>query len=354
MQAANIGMGWMNQQVKTEHADKTIEQMSMDELKRMMCPISGGNTEKCKTCAGFKTCRVGQRVMRMIAEDASTVYVRKWQEDDPPAKRTADEREEFIRACESGNATHWLMEEKKIGKNSATDLLSRLVKKYPGIAADYGGGRRIMQRPKVAFPETETPKQEEPAPEKSKQQKGADAVREIAREKCRQALIGGDPFSYLIKTEGLSSATATEKVRRWRKRYPDLFEGVEIPERKRGRTAKPKEEAMEETQEKTQEEDEISLGDFLTEFDAEGASEGKVEETDILMGQEPEKAEKRPEMGTDLKGMLDAKYQELKAEEETLQEQIRAMEERVQRIEEQKNALAMTLSVFGLVKYGGQ
>ena len=36
-----------------------------------------------------------------------------------------------------------------VGK-AAGELLSKLIRKYPGLAADFGGGRRIMQRPRVA------------------------------------------------------------------------------------------------------------------------------------------------------------------------------------------------------------
>lgn len=364
MQLQGIGTSWMLQPPRRPDDDaafnQLIEQMDMDGVRRMMCPKSHGNVEKCKDCEGFRTCKPGQRAMRLkseaekeIEEKTAPVFVQKWKSDDEP-KETGNplsiEREEFRRACESGNAWHFLMETRNLSKDAAGEQLSRMIKKFPGLAAEYGGGRRIMQRPKVVRIEpvgsqdvqeeasgsveeqteilTEKgPEQAENEPKTEVSEKQLEHLKRLnqnhalkGRERCKQAIASGNPEQFLMD-RGASRRAAHENLRRWRIKYSDLFEQPEEPE-----------EVQEPEKEPEPEEDEISLADFLDEF-----APSVPEEPEIL-----------PATGDDMMNqVLTAKFAELKAEKERLKEQIMEAEERIRCIEEKQDALAKTLSVFG-------
>lgn len=340
-----IGTAWMRPENSNRPEDKeNIEQMDMAQLRTMMCAKSNGNPHTCEGCAGFKNCRVGQRVMRLRGEDDRAV---------------------FQTALESGNAWNWLMVNKGLGKDAAGELLSKMIRKYPGLAADFGGGRRIMQRPRVAriaaqdaqegpvsapvatVEETEAGKPE--APEEAKKQlsegkreaiqKGADANREKAREIAKVVFAQEDPLAYLMRTDGCSRGTARMRIARWIKVYPDLAGDYILPNmqgRKRKEQTEPaetNEPAKEETE--MADSDEISLGDFLNEYqDAEDETEEKPDapaapETETAAGP-----------GNDILAELNRKY-------DALAEERKRLEERIRWIEEQQDALVKVRSMFG-------
>lgn len=357
-----IGTGWMIPPKKRPDEDaaynQLIDKMGIEEVRRMMCPKSYGNPEKCKKCDGFRTCKPGQRMARLITEQmeeterkTAPVYVQKWKEDTTPPP-APNERDEFRKACESGNAWHYLMETKGLTKDTAGELLSKLIKRFPGIAADFGGGRRIMQRPKVVkiMSAVEPRVDQEPAPEPkveeipAKEQEAAKQaekrpktkrdelnaqIAEKAKERCRQILATGDPVQALVN-EGKTEQQARARINKWKSSYPDLFEGIDpaIYRAKRGR--KKKEELMEQTEadqqiaEPAEVDDEVSLSDFLTEY-----------------GTEPQVPESDPEPRSESTAMdeLEAKYNALEREKQEAMERIRW-------IEEQQEALQKVISMF--------
>lgn len=357
-----IGTGWMISPPKRQDDDaafnQLIDKMDLEQARRMMCPKSNGNPEKCKNCDGFRTCKAGQRVARLITENIETirkktepVYVQKWKEDTTPPP-APNERDEFRKACESGNAWHYLMETKGLTKDAAGELLSKLIRRFPGIAADFGGGRRIMQRPKVVkiMSAVEPRVDQEPAPEPkveeipAKEQEAAKQaekrpktkrdelnaqIAEEARERCRQILATGDPVQALVN-EGKTEQQARARINKWKASYPDLFEGIDpaIYRAKRGR--KKKEELMEQTEADHQiaepVDDEVSLSDFLTEYGAEP----QVPESD------PEPQSERTGGAMD---ELEAKYNALEREKQEARE-------RIKWIEEQQEALEKVISMF--------
>lgn len=316
-----IGTTWMRVQ------DKPIAQMDMNEARSMMCAKSNGQPEACEKCPGWKSCQAGQRVTRLRGEDDRAI---------------------FQAACESGNAWNWLMIHKGLGKDAAGELLSRLIRKFPGLAADYGGGRRIMQRPRPAKQERPVEPQEGPqtasgekveqmaiaeaqAPEKApepqkKSNRGVKSgakVREITRETARAAFAHDDPIAYLMETERCSYHTARQRVKRWAAGYPDIAGDYKLPDSMRGRRKTgPEPEKEEEPMENT---DEISLADFLEEH------------AEITPEPQPKP---EPEKPTGIAAELKLKYDALAAEKKRL-------EERIRWIEEQQEALAKVASMFG-------
>ena len=316
-----IGTTWMRVQ------DKPIAQMDMNEARSMMCAKSNGQPEACEKCPGWKSCQAGQRVTRLRGEDDRAI---------------------FQAACESGNAWNWLMIHKGIGKDAAGELLSRLIRKFPGLAADYGGGRRIMQRPRPAKQERPVEPQDSPqtasgekveqmaiaeaqAPEKAPEPqkksnngsvKGAAKRREIARETARAVFGHEDPIAYLMETEGCSYPTARQRVKRWVDGYPDIAGDYKVQDMRGNSKAMPEPEKEEEPMENT---DEISLADFLEEH------------AEITPEPEPKP---EPEKPTGIAAELKLKYDALAAEKKRL-------EERIRWIEEQQDALAKVASMFG-------
>ena len=328
-----IGTTWMRVQIDPDKKDKPVAQMDMHEIRSMMCAKSNGQPEACEKCPGLKSCQAGQRVIRL---------------------RSEDDRAIFQAACESGNAWNWLMIHKGLGKDAAGELLSKLIRKFPGLAADYGGGRRIMQRPRPAkiapvstpeAPVTAPERQEEQvgavkpeAPEgakktiseaeKQRNKKGAAKCREIARETAKAVLAHEDPIAYLMETEGCSYPIARQRVKRWAERYPDIAGDYKLSDMRRKRKAMPEPEKEEEPMENT---DEISLADFLEEH---------AEITPEPQPKPEPKPEPEPEKPTGVAAELKLKYDALAAEKKRL-------EERIRWIEEQQDALAKVASMFG-------
>lgn len=337
MMIEGIGTTWMRPEPEGRPDEqKRVEEMGLGELRPLMCPKSAGIYETCVKCKGVSKCPVGQRInVLLMEEEARKAHLTL------VAATTDEDRELFRKSCESGNAWVYLMENQGLGKDAAGELLSRLIKKYPGIAADFGGGRRIMQRPRVVKPvelrvaqeeasetkaeemdtrEEEVPYEANNGPELSKQQMGGAVIRERARESARIAFESGDPIAYLIQMEGKDRTSARQKVDRWMRAYPDLVGDYKLPESMRGRVKRktkeqPKEEPME---------DEITLEDFLNGFE-----------------EEPEKP-----AGDTVQDALTAKYDELTVEKDRIQADILRAEERLKSIEDEQAALEKVLSIF--------
>lgn len=359
MTQLNIGTGWMIPPKKRPDDDaaynQLIEKMDLEEVRRMMCPKSRGNVEKCKNCEGFKTCRAGQRAMRLVAEQieetakkTAPTFVQKWKEGEPEKvsnNQTSIEREEFRQACASGNAWHWLMENKKLSKDAAGELLSKLVRKYPNISADYGGSRRIMQRPKAVrivnaqggLEQASEPQVEETHAEeakaaetagnrpKTKREELNEQLAAEARERCGKILATGDPVKALMD-EGKTEKQARSKINKWKASYPDLFDGIDpaLYRAKPGRKKKAVTEAPEEKQEES--DDMVSLADFLEDMGTQEAPES-----------DPEPLKERT--GGTAMDELQAKYDALEREKQEAKERIRW-------IEDQQAALEKVLAMF--------
>ena len=354
--------------------DQLISQMDLEQVKRMMCPKSRGNPKACLECVGFRTCQAGQRAVRLVDEETKTiekntasVFVRKWtegkaEEHKPPRetpaaasrptlfKTISTDRDVLKEACESGNAWQWIMENYQPDKNKAQAILEKLIRECPGIAADYGGSRRIMQRPKVVNITSVAAKAETVAEEPKTEAAGAKTEQKVtetdqtaltdfnrqqkeeARERCRKAIESGDPVRFLMDA-GSSEETARRQVRKWIDRYPDLCDGFVLEDKKRGRKKKadvPAEETETDEPEafalEDPEDDEVSLLDFLNEYEVEP---------------EEDQPEEQPQQQTG-DSMLDgmrAKYNELESEKKKLTEQIR-------KIEAQQEALKKCIDVF--------
>ena len=242
----NIGTSWMLQPPKRDDDaafNQLIGQMkTIEEVRPFMCPKSNGNPQNCKNCVGFRTCTAGQRAMRLTDEAERAKYEQKWKAEEKHEMVTnpGKEREELRAACESGNAWNYLMETRGLTKDAAGELLSRLIKRYPGIAADYGGSRRIMQRPKVvkvtpvsaqdAQEQASEPKEDKPegpetgTPERARKwlEAGQAAVRERARKRCEEAMASGNPAQWL-RDHGISEHRVDTTLSTWRKKYPELM-----------------------------------------------------------------------------------------------------------------------------------
>lgn len=391
-----IGTGWLIPPKRDPHDDAAFNQLisgmtTMDEVRPFMCPKSNGNPKKCEQCDGFRTCTAGQMAIRISTEETKPVYERKWT-DEPkslpnPAHKMNEEREEFIRACESGNAWNYLMETRHLTKNAAGEVLNRMVRQFPGLAADYGGSRRIMQRPKVVkiteiapekprvdekpaskpeVKETETErKQDAREALQAGQRKGGAVIRERFMAIAKAAFDSGDPIEYLKRTEGSSDLTARARVSGWCKNYPELAGDYKLPDARRGRkpkAAKAQEDAGPEfeilppehdvtTGEAARDDDEISLTDFLSEFTFDEAEadrkEAELQPEEMPVIQEAPRAAQEAAVEADpMLATMNQRYEELKAEKERLRAEIQKAEDRIKCIEEQQDALAACLSAF--------
>lgn len=391
-----IGTGWLIPPKRDPHDDAAFNQLisgmtTMDEVRPFMCPKSNGNPKKCEQCDGFRTCTAGQMAIRISTEETKPVYERKWT-DEPkslpnPAHKMNEEREEFIRACESGNAWNYLMETRHLTKNAAGEVLSRMVRQFPGLAADYGGSRRIMQRPKVVkiteiAPEkprvdekpASEPEVKETEGEKKQtvqetihagQRKGGAVIRERFMAIAKSAFDSGDPIEYLKRTEGSSDTRARARVLDWCKNYPELAGDYKPPETRRGRktkAAKAQEDAESEfeilpperdvnTDKTVRDDDEVSLAEFLSGFTFDEAEadrkEAELQPEEMPVIQEAPRAAQEAAGETDpMLATMNQRYEELKAEKERLRAEIQKAEDRIKCIEEQQDALAACLSAF--------
>lgn len=311
MQMQGIGTSWMlkpPRKPEDDGFDRLIGQMSLTEVRPYMCPKSHGNPKKCEDCDGFRTCQAGQRAV-LLMNEAARSEVQEAPAAKPAAEDPVKEREEFRKACESGNAWYYLMQTRGLSKDAAGELLSKLVRKFPGVAADFGGSRRIMQRPKVVkvlesvsedaqngqerasppdYDEIPSREQERQNAIQEGRKKGASMIREKAMQKAREAFAAGDPIAHIMQTEGIRLEVARQRVYKWMKSYPEIAGDYQMPDLRRKKAEEPKTEKPQEEQQVEfaleDTDDTVSLADFLNEFD--------TAEADRM---EPEADEEMPE-----------------------------------------------------------
>jgi len=278
----NVGYGFLlGSEAEIGGADLT-------QIRQFMCPISGGDTRRCLNCQGLKTCKAGQRVAALLAQRDGQHEKERWQKVlDVPAEKPhsiEDGQRQLLRdACESGNAWNYIMQMHNQSKDAAKETLLQLIRKYPAIAAEYGGSRRIMQRPRVVTttnigrePEEEQPKQEEQEPQAVQEtttaknisagREAANAARrEVALKMYRECLQASDPVAYYVEQRNTNEKAAKLFLARMDAKYGE-GRGYEV--QGRGKPAKPEEtpEAETEAQVEAKEEDSVSLEDFLAQY----------------------------------------------------------------------------------------
>lgn len=282
-----------------------VEQTSLEGLRRYMCPISNGDFRRCGNCQGLKTCKVGQRVEVLLAERKKRQDEAKWSKVlDEPERANIDEGKRSLlkKACESGNAWNYIIVTMGLSRDAAKEALLALIRKYPGVAAEYGGSRRIMQRPKVVTVSQVDPPQnaeqaagiqeekpveetgrDESQPEKkmSGPQKGAATVAKRARELYLECLAADDPVAHYMQVRGVSEESAKKCWKRMTKRYAE----AETTPKARNPAAEEDTDAVEEFRVAAEPEEsttdlaeaqpkgwssdgEISVFDFLRQYDA--------------------------------------------------------------------------------------
>lgn len=361
MQLQGIGTEWMLRTPKKSDGDAAFNQLigqmkTMDEVRPFMCPKSNGNLKACEKCDGFRTCAAGQRMARLAEEAKRVVPVER-----PEQKQkeiTEKDREEFVKACQSGNAWNYFMQTRRMTKDAAGELLGKMVRKFPNIAAEYGGSRRIMQRPKIvtitsltdggaqneqeqasAAEVEQIQAEEKKEPEQAvKPKRGEIGTAELIRktkELCKQALASDDPIEFLMNESGSSADAARERLRRWSKNYPELFEGVVLPSRRRLRKQDQQKEHAEKPEETMEnvpaaQDDDISLEEFLSEYADETAPE----------------PQKQAENSDPIVITMKHRLNELKAEKERLESEITSAKKRMEQIDNQRAALELCISQF--------
>lgn len=276
----NVGYGYLiNPPVKGDEKDGQIEDADLAKIRKYMCPISNGDFRRCGNCQGLKTCRVGQRVQVLIAERDQKREQGKWQkvlEPEPgkPAVSVEEGQKGLLRsACESGNAWNYIMQKTGQSRDAAKETLLGLIRKHPAIAAEYGGSRRIMQRPRVvtitsigkdgepepneevvpgAVPEpNEEAKAVEPQPN-PKRRKG---IAEAALALYQECINADDPVGYYAAKRGATRNAGRLFLMRMKSKLQNT-DGGEMEAK-----------ADEPVTQEVTEEDTISLADFLQQYD---------------------------------------------------------------------------------------
>lgn len=257
----SYGYAYLTPHGESSDQDIPITQRSAAEIRGLMCAKSHGDVSECGRCPGFSTCIPGQRMAAIMQR---TQYQQVWKAEEqekpkPAGMKTEDERQLFRTACESGNAWHYLMETFSMTKEAAGDLLQRLIRKNPGIAAEYGGGRRIAQRPRVVnitrvggqedqpqpepqetqqLPQEAPPQAQAEPPEDGKAERQPRPPRSEkeaqtyldrsakARQRCADAVASGDPEAWLAAT-GIKPHSVLTTMVDWSRKYPDLMQGFQ-------------------------------------------------------------------------------------------------------------------------------
>lgn len=273
----NVGYSFLRQPKATDRNGDPIpvENLGLTELRPYMCPLSSGDFRRCINCKGISKCTVGQRIALLVGQQEAKQSADKWRKvldvADAPGKinqagtNVVQVTSELLRrACESGNAWNHIMQVTGKSKNAAKELLIELIRKYPAIAAEYGGSRRILQRPAVVMVESEVepaPREETaPAPEAAPSTTN-DARKSNARKLWEECMAAEDPYAHYMEVRGTNHSAARSFFYRMQKKY-----GLEKP---KPVEAEPAEKAPEESpkEEPAPAEDEISLEDFLAQFE---------------------------------------------------------------------------------------
>ena len=267
--------------------------MSLQEVKRYLCPISGGKWEKCLDCPG--KCNAGLRYLALIEKQT--------QPDRKPEKKPHKEgsgsvghlraRAACAAAIESGYPIRYIMEHNEVNFTVAKERIRRYVLMYP----DLWEGREELARAEIP-------------PRKYREHD------EESLQMLREALKTEKPARYIMEKRGIQERSAFNWIRIWKDKA--RREGIILTEQQISA------EMVTETTAEA-EEDEVSLEDFLDEL---------------------KPAEPKSETRSPMDAALNEKYEQLNAEKKRLLEEIREREERVKWIEEKQGALASVSTLF--------
>lgn len=293
--------------------DERIEELGLIDLKKYACPKIQHKAEwywDClDDCPSYSTCKVGQRAAAILDEETEHKGKAKQAEAMEHSKEAySKRRREAARAkCRaalgSGDPVKYLIDNYGNTESSAKKLIEDWKDKFYDL---FG-----LDAPPI--------------------RRGASPANEAAMkrrkdrlyEKVRTAVASGNAQQWLID-HGKTPKQAQASCYNWRRKFPELFEGYD--------KAQPvqKEEQMEEG-------DEISVADFVSEFEQKEVIEA-VENTDkenVREGQE-----------NGIEGQLEAKYDQIAAQMEILQTEIKEREDKLAWLEKQLDALAMVKNLF--------
>ena len=317
--------------------NRKIATCDLAGIRRFICPKTGGDPMKCLDCGGIKTCTPGQRAAVLLDEATrqKPQYNQVWTKEQSKlehekeleaarAKKKAEkaagnfqpyvtqkDRDEFREACESGSPWIYLFA-RGYSEAAAQERISFWVRHYTNVAQEFGGKKRLLQKPRKIPP---LPVPEEPTIPEEPEVTVPSEVIEVTepktkgRELCIEALSHSDPIAWMMETRGVTLKAAKQRLRDWRTRYADLF-----PEEEPGR-------AVEDSS------DMVSLEDFLSEF-----------------GFEEPIPEKIPEQKEEPEDNINRELAELMEQEARLLREIAGLQEQVWSIREKRKAIEGKMS----------
>lgn len=301
-------------EIATEERNTKIESMGMDELKRYLCMKNYQNPEKCPDCPGKKNCRAGQRAIVLLNEMEKQKMEEQMNEQMENAqvkarsrKDIAEEKKQiFITALQQPDMIQYLIDNYGNNRNSAREKLKYWRSAFPDVAEQYGFNEKfdaLSGKMPRAMRQT------------------ADAKREGAIERYREAASKDDPIAFMMDKYSIPRDKAVHNFYQWKKRYGEIKKD-DLPAEQTNASS-----------------DEVSVEDFLKENNmniAEASSESIVTEI-----HEPTIHASMPVFSRedDFYGELNAKYYELDKEKADLLS-------RVAWIEKAQEALTMTAKVF--------
>ena len=286
-----------------------IPEMNLEQIKTMMCPISGGDHLKCIDCKSLKTCQAGQRVMVLLEEETKCTNV--------GGVRREKARKMAVKAALSKDPVHWIMENTGCNIKAARQKLLNWSRWFPD----------------VGFPEKK---------KKMPEKKGLSRD-EKQRLNLIEAIESGDPLKWYMRNQNSPRKRTMEVIEKGLNKFPDIREMYD--------------KAGWGHEEVKADQDEISIEEFLNDVEqetADNAAETAVEqppenkEEEIPVEEEkPVEAAKKAAFGnTVLNIELENKYNQLNAEKEKVLAEIEKLKERMQWLEEQQDAIAKVRNLF--------
>ena len=272
-----------------------IPQMDLEQIKTMMCPISGGDHLKCVGCKSIKTCQAGQRVVVLLDQETKSKRMENLKIG--YEKRRSEARSRAMQAAKADDPVQWVIENTNCSRKSALQKLLNWKKDFPEVMEGY------------------EPKQYQ------------NYQRDKARENLINAINSGDPIRYYQVHGNTPRKRALKIINNGLERYPDIKEMYD----KAGWG---------------KEEDEVSIEDFLDDLEApetaqEQPSEVEVEEMPIEE-EKPVKTENKD----DFESVLSNKYNQLEAEKGKLKVEIEKLEEQMKWLNDQQEAISKVISLF--------
>lgn len=275
-----------------------IPEMDLEQIKTMMCPISGGDHLKCVDCKSIKTCQAGQRVVVLLDQETKSKRMENLKIG--YEKRRNEARNRAIQAAKADDPVQWVVENTNCSRKSALQKLLNWKKDFPDVMAGY------------------------------EQKKYQNYQRDKTREKLINAINSGDPIRYYQVHGNTPRKRALKIINNGLERYPDIKEMYD----KAGWG---------------KEEDEVSIEDFLDDLEApetaaEQPSEVGVEEMPI----EEEKPVKTENKAEDMHGAFLGKYNELIRIRNDVKKQMSELEDRLKWVQENLEALEKVANLFDL------